>query len=324
MQIPKRTHSGTLITEKWGRRIAERNLTYYLFAGLGVPWHSLRGDSINHDWNHRNGSLHHLHHSHPNSCITRIIYPPGLPAFNKPSCVTQTSIQAGKGDFSSANPKFQVFRSILQPLSRFTSSQCNSAIQHLFKTRLWHCKSQCHCDANVLLSRNPAPVQRSASPFLHGIALLCKSQWNSGANWHVTHPWKVTFQSSPISRAIIRARIRTLPDMCGRLRTRKQRRANTALPSDSQVKREPFATHSGKNQQALNLPYLITSGYSTQTSHINVCQVRGVHRRGECAKRLQCVGKWSIYTGYPGSFRLILGWYISPYLQESSSSPHAS
>ena len=29
-------------------------------------------------------------------------------------------------------------------------------------------------------------LQRNASPFLHDIPLLCKSQWNSGANWHVT------------------------------------------------------------------------------------------------------------------------------------------
>ena len=29
------------------------------------------------------------------------------------------------------------------------------------KTPLWNCKSQCHCDANVSLSRNPAPVQRN-------------------------------------------------------------------------------------------------------------------------------------------------------------------
>ena len=33
------------------------------------------------------------------------------------------------------------------------------------------------------------------------------------------------------------------------MRTRKQRPANTALPSDSQVKREPFATHSGKRKR---------------------------------------------------------------------------
>ena len=46
-------------------------------------------------------------------------------------------------------------------------------------------------------------------------------------------------------------RWRTVANGCGRLRTRKQRRANTALPSDSQVKREPFATHSGKLEQEL-------------------------------------------------------------------------
>ena len=36
---------------------------------------------------------------------------------------------------------------------------------------------------------------------------------------------------------------------CKRLQSQKQRRANTALPSDSQVKRKPFATRSGKKQQ---------------------------------------------------------------------------
>ena len=101
------------------------------------------------------------------------------------------------------------------------------------KTPVWNCKSQWNYDANVSLSRNPAPVQRNASPFLHYIQLLCKSQWNSGANWHVTRPWKVTFWSSP-QRQGHRSRIRTLADGCGRLRTRKQRPANTALPSDSQ------------------------------------------------------------------------------------------
>ena len=33
----------------------------------------------------------------------------------------------------------------------------------------------------------------------------------------------------------------------GRLRTQKQCRANTSQPPDRQTKREPFATHSGKN-----------------------------------------------------------------------------
>ena len=46
-------------------------------------------------------------------------------------------------------------------------------------------------------------------------------------------------------------RLRTVADGCERLRTQKQRPANTALPSDSQVKREPFATHSGKTKAPL-------------------------------------------------------------------------
>ena len=119
------------------------------------------------------------------------------------------------------------------------------------KAPLWNCKSQWNYDANVSLSRNPAPAQRNASPFLRDIPLLCKSQWNSGTNWHVTHPWKVTFWSSP-QRQRHRSRIRTMANTCGRLRTRKQRPANTALPSDSQVKREPFATHSGKKTEREN------------------------------------------------------------------------
>ena len=111
------------------------------------------------------------------------------------------------------------------------------------KTPLWNCKSQCNYDANVPLSRNPAPVQRNASPFLLDKPHLCKSQWNSGANWHVTRPSKVIFQSSPQwqgHRGRMRTlangwrRLRTVEDRCERLRPGKQRRANTALPSDSQ------------------------------------------------------------------------------------------
>ena len=101
------------------------------------------------------------------------------------------------------------------------------------KTPLWNGKSQCNYDANVSLSRNPVPAQRNASPFLHDMPVFCKSQWNSGANWHVTRPWKVTFHSSP-QRQGHRSRIGTLANMRGRLRIRKQRPANTALPSDSQ------------------------------------------------------------------------------------------
>ena len=124
------------------------------------------------------------------------------------------------------------------------------------KAPLWNCKSQCNYDANVSLSRNPAPVQRNASPFLHDTPLLCKSQWNSGASWHVTHPWKVTCQSSPQQQGH-RSWIRTPANGCGRLRTRKQRRANTALPSDFQVKREPFATHPGVSRRRQDLRLLL-------------------------------------------------------------------
>ena len=82
-----------------------------------------------------------------------------------------------------------------------------------------------------------------------------QTTWNSGATWHVTRPWKATFWSSP-QRQCHRERIRTLANGCGRLRTRKQRPANTALPSDSQVKREPFATFRyafGKTKQKQEL-----------------------------------------------------------------------
>ena len=40
------------------------------------------------------------------------------------------------------------------------------------KTRLRNCESPCNYDAKVSLSRNPAPVQRNASPFLHNLPLL--------------------------------------------------------------------------------------------------------------------------------------------------------
>ena len=64
--------------------------------------------------------------------------------------------------------------------------------------------------------------------------------------WHVHE--KSRFRALPNGSAIGAGfeQLRTRANGCERLRTRKQRRANTALPSDSQVKREPFATHSGK------------------------------------------------------------------------------
>ena len=60
-------------------------------------------------------------------------------------------------------------------------------------------------------------------------------------------------KASPNGRAIETSygRLQTVAKGCKRLRTRKQRRANTALPSDSQVKREPLATHSGKTHTHL-------------------------------------------------------------------------
>ena len=100
------------------------------------------------------------------------------------------------------------------------------------KTPLWNCKSQWNYDANVSLSRNPAPVQRNASPFLHDIPLSCKSQWNSGANWHVTHPSKVTSSSSP-QRQGHRARIRTIEDGCERLRSLADRETTTGEHSST-------------------------------------------------------------------------------------------
>ena len=62
---------------------------------------------------------------------------------------------------------------------------------------------------------------------------------------------QVLFTALPNGRAIGAGseHLRTCANGCGRLRSRKQRPANTALPSDSQVKREPFATHSGKKKR---------------------------------------------------------------------------
>ena len=122
-------------------------------------------------------------------------------------------------------------------------SQWNSAIQHLQNTTL-KLQFQIWMRRKRVTFTKPCACAATCITFLHDIPLSCKSQWNSGANWHVTHPWKVSFYSSP-QRQGHRSRIRTLEDGWGWLRTRKQRPANTALPSDSQVKREPFATHSG-------------------------------------------------------------------------------
>ena len=59
------------------------------------------------------------------------------------------------------------------------------------------------------LSRNPAPVQRNASPFLHDIPLLCKSHEKS------------LFGALPNGRAIGAGfeHLRTVANGCGRLRT---------------------------------------------------------------------------------------------------------
>ena len=52
------------------------------------------------------------------------------------------------------------------------------------------------------LSRNPAPVQRNASLFLHDTPLLCKSQWNSSETdtWHIHE--KSLFRALTNGRAI--------------------------------------------------------------------------------------------------------------------------
>ena len=114
-------------------------------------------------------------------------------------------------------------------------SQSNSAVQYLYNTT-----DTVNPNATMPLQRNAPP----APPFLHDMPLLCKSQWYyGGANGHVTHPGKVTYQSSP-QRQCHRDRIRTLADGCGH--ENNVGRTNTALPSDSQTKREPFAMHSGK------------------------------------------------------------------------------
>ena len=83
------------------------------------------------------------------------------------------------------------------------------------KTPLWNCNSQYDYDANVSLSRNPAPVQRNASPFLHDIPLLCKSRIAAQTDtWHIHE--KSLFRALPNGRAIGLGfeQFRTVEDGC--------------------------------------------------------------------------------------------------------------
>ena len=85
------------------------------------------------------------------------------------------------------------------------------------KTPLWNCKPQCNYDANASLSRNPAPVQRNASPFLLAIPLLRKPQWKATQTdtWHIRE--KSLFRAPPNGRAIGAGfeHLRTVEDGCG-------------------------------------------------------------------------------------------------------------
>ena len=93
-------------------------------------------------------------------------------------------------------------------------------------------QSQCHSDIHLYDNSQPRAPRIS-----------------SNAHKVLRQPRNVTSVSH---RDIIRTvckRLQTVADGYKGLRTRKQRRANTAPPSDSQVQREPFATHSGKRMR---------------------------------------------------------------------------
>ena len=127
------------------------------------------------------------------------------------------------------------------------------------------------------------------------MSLSCKSQCNSGANWHVTHPRKVTCKSFPQWQGH-RDIIRTVADGCRRLRTRKRRQANTALPSDSQVKREPFATHSGKTLLVQRAIFTLngTEWESVHFFHSAAIFIYFQKRETSCTKRTLYKGFWVV------------------------------
>ena len=175
--------------------------------------------------------LHHLHHPHPKTLQNLH----QLLRSQKKFALLQTSIQVGESDFFPCKsqilripPPFPGLPFLTQLPSRFTSSQCN-------------------CDANVSLSRNPAPVQRNASPFLHDISFLCKSLWNRRTNWHATRPWKVTFPQRQGHIGTGFEHLRTVADGC---QHENNVQRTQLYPQTPKVKREPFATHSGKKKNS--------------------------------------------------------------------------
>ena len=91
-------------------------------------------------------------------------------------------------------------------------SQWHGHIQHPKSTTL-QTLIPMELRSTLQISQNAAPAQRNASRVLRHIPFSCKSQWNSGANWHVTHPWKVTCKSFPQWQRLSDL-LRTVADGC--------------------------------------------------------------------------------------------------------------
>ena len=137
--------------------------------------------------------------------------------------------------------------------------------------------------SNLQISPNAAPVQRNASRFLRDMSFSRKSQWNSGANSHVTHPWIVTCKSFPqwqrlsaLPRTVANGcgRLRTVADGCEWLRTvaniETTGREQGSTPRPPRVKREPFATHSGKKSLGLSREPVLVGGQFTMDTQAHV------------------------------------------------------
>ena len=121
--------------------------------------------------------------------------------------------------------------------------------------------------SKLRISQNAAPVQRNASRFLRDMSFSRKSQWNSGANSHVTHPWIVTCKSFPQWQRLS-ALPRTVANGCGRLRTvaniETTGREQGSTPRPPRVKREPFATHSGKDPNISKPTFYVIERYKVK------------------------------------------------------------
>ena len=138
------------------------------------------------------------------SCLTLLL--PKRAFSTRPSPKVNPPKQAFSTRLSSKkNPPKRAFST--RPVPKVTIQASKTSVLHetsrKSKLQSKHCianpdvTARFNTYAKGLLSRNPPPLQRNASPFLHDMPLLRKSQCNGGANWHMTHPWKVTFQSSP-------------------------------------------------------------------------------------------------------------------------------